>query len=422
MVSQDDFREALKTGNLSEAFHIAVQKAARLNITTWVASSDDSASQETTVTAKPGYRLQTHIDFIEGKIENEIGEAVVDSNAYQALQEFHFQQIANSNELIQQNLENLEKLFQLLDTCKGETLDIDYEKVFAAPLEADKLVTETTKVAAIADQEQEVDIALISVAETYIPKPIIDAKNPIIPPQEITDFSVTEAQEIDVNNYAEPEKIDRDIGEYLEIEDKLEPINVDRTIISEPESVQYVKPEKVDDLVQETLEVTSENNLIKPLELEEEVKTVSSEPETPALVSLDDWGDWLEEEVSQEQLGSSWEPTIEPLSEAAPELAKFAEDDENIPQLTDRDEVVTADLFPQLATDDTNLKAPELEADDDSWPELSDSEVEPPLKPLYGDSLPSSQIDEWNLDDDEEFFADWEASLKEAEEKLNDEG
>ena len=71
MASSDDFREQLKAGNITEALALALSEAVELKITTWVASAEDDVE---TAEARPGHRLHTRINMIEGDIENEIGD------------------------------------------------------------------------------------------------------------------------------------------------------------------------------------------------------------------------------------------------------------------------------------------------------------------------------------------------------------
>ena len=110
MASSDDFREQLKAGNITEALALALSKAVELKITTWVASGTDDAEA---VEAKPGHRLRTHLNHLEGKIENEIGDQFIGNGPYRELRQFHLDQIAEGNKIIQNNLKSLHKLFEV---------------------------------------------------------------------------------------------------------------------------------------------------------------------------------------------------------------------------------------------------------------------------------------------------------------------
>ena len=111
MASSDDFREQLKAGNITEALALALSKAVELKITTWVASAEDGVDA---TEAKPGHRLRTRINMIEGDIENEIGEQFLGYGPYRELRQFHLDQVAESNKIIQSNLKSLQKLFEVL--------------------------------------------------------------------------------------------------------------------------------------------------------------------------------------------------------------------------------------------------------------------------------------------------------------------
>ena len=111
MASSDDFKEQLKAGNFAKALAIAFSEAAELKITTWVSSDSDDINS---TVAKPGHRLYTRINIIEGDIENEIGEQFIANNPYKELRQFHFEQVAEGSEIIQSNLKSLQKLFEVL--------------------------------------------------------------------------------------------------------------------------------------------------------------------------------------------------------------------------------------------------------------------------------------------------------------------
>jgi hypothetical protein len=111
MASSDDFKEQLKAGNITEALALALSKAVELKITTWVASAEDGVEA---AEAKPGHRLHTRINMIEGDIENEIGEEFLGYGRYRELRQFHLDQVAEGNKIIQNNLKSLQKLFEVL--------------------------------------------------------------------------------------------------------------------------------------------------------------------------------------------------------------------------------------------------------------------------------------------------------------------
>ena len=110
MASSDDFKQQLKAGNITEALTLALSEAVELKFTTWVASGDDVEATP----SKPGNRLRTRINTIEGEIEHEIGEEFIGTGRYRELRQFHLEQVAEGSKIVQNNLKSLQKLFEVL--------------------------------------------------------------------------------------------------------------------------------------------------------------------------------------------------------------------------------------------------------------------------------------------------------------------
>lgn len=106
----DEFRKELKAGNLSKAISLAVSEAVDLKITTWVASSSE---EKEAAQIKSGHCLRTHINIIEGDIENEIGDQFIGNGPYRELQQFHLEQVVQGSQIINSNLKSLQKLFEV---------------------------------------------------------------------------------------------------------------------------------------------------------------------------------------------------------------------------------------------------------------------------------------------------------------------
>ncbi len=106
MASSDDFRQLLKAGKITEALALALSEAIELKITTWVASESDEIDASE---GKPGHRLHTRINTIAGDIENEIGDRFLSNGPYRELRQFHLDQVAEGNEIVQNNLKSLQK-------------------------------------------------------------------------------------------------------------------------------------------------------------------------------------------------------------------------------------------------------------------------------------------------------------------------
>lgn len=110
MASSDDFKAQLKAGNIPEALALALSEAVELKFTTWVPTEEDIDKSE----AKPGHRLRTRINMIEGEVEHEVGEEFIGNGRYRELKQFHREQVAGGSQLIENNLKSLQKLFEVL--------------------------------------------------------------------------------------------------------------------------------------------------------------------------------------------------------------------------------------------------------------------------------------------------------------------
>lgn len=110
MTSSDEFKQALKAGKLTEALVVAMGEAIKLNITTSVVDGSDDLNWLPQAEVKPGYRMHTQIDVIQGDINNEIGEKFLESEAYSQLRRFHLQQVDQGTQIIRDNLKSLQQI------------------------------------------------------------------------------------------------------------------------------------------------------------------------------------------------------------------------------------------------------------------------------------------------------------------------
>ena len=117
MASNEDFKQAIRSGNISEAFLVAMSNAPELNITTKIITAEgdraDAAQSEI-----DNY-LHTHINLIEGKVENEIGEKLT-GDRYSEIKQFHIEQVTQGHQTIQHNLISLQKMFQLMSSFQQQ--------------------------------------------------------------------------------------------------------------------------------------------------------------------------------------------------------------------------------------------------------------------------------------------------------------
>ncbi|AFY64850.1 hypothetical protein GEI7407_0348 [Geitlerinema sp. PCC 7407] len=115
MAKSDDFKQELRSGNLSDAIKIAFGEAIELEITTWVATSEQMGlAPEESGQARPGHRMRTRINLVDGDIENEVGSQFLGNSRYAALKNFHLNQVQEGREIIRQNLASLRTLFGML--------------------------------------------------------------------------------------------------------------------------------------------------------------------------------------------------------------------------------------------------------------------------------------------------------------------
>ncbi|MGB5633417.1 MAG: hypothetical protein WBM44_10605 [Waterburya sp.] len=113
MTSSEDFKQAIRAGNISEAFLVAMSNAPELNITTKIITAD--GHQVDSDQSQLDNYLHTHINLIEGKVENEIGERLT-GDRYSEIKQFHLQQVTQGHQTIQHNLISLQKMFQLMSS------------------------------------------------------------------------------------------------------------------------------------------------------------------------------------------------------------------------------------------------------------------------------------------------------------------
>lgn len=113
MTKCEDFKQAIRSGNINEAFLVAMSNAPELKITTKIITADGhrvDADQ-----SQLDNYLTTHINLIEGKVENEIGEKLT-GDRYSEIKQFHLEQVTQGHQTIQHNLISLQKIFQLMSS------------------------------------------------------------------------------------------------------------------------------------------------------------------------------------------------------------------------------------------------------------------------------------------------------------------
>jgi hypothetical protein len=105
---KDDF----SIDDIIDTIQTAIAEVVELEITTWVPESStllENPGQRQI--AQPGNRIHTVINLIDGDIINEVGNQFVGSGPYAELREFHLTQVKDSREIMQKNIESLQKLY-----------------------------------------------------------------------------------------------------------------------------------------------------------------------------------------------------------------------------------------------------------------------------------------------------------------------
>ncbi len=119
MTSSKDFKQAIRAGNINEAFLIAMSNVPELSITTKIISSEGEVKAVDSNKSQADNYLRTQIDLINGKIENEIGEKLT-GDRYSEIKQFHLRQVTQGHQTIQHNLISLQKMFQLMSAFQQQ--------------------------------------------------------------------------------------------------------------------------------------------------------------------------------------------------------------------------------------------------------------------------------------------------------------
>ncbi|MGL4881929.1 MAG: hypothetical protein ACRC8K_12810 [Waterburya sp.] len=114
MTSSEEFKRAIRAGNINEAFLVAMSNAPELNITTRIVTTEKNTQQP-----QADNYLRTQINLIEGKIENEIGEQFT-GDRYGEIKQFHIEQVTQGHQTIQHNLISLQRMFQLMSAFQQQ--------------------------------------------------------------------------------------------------------------------------------------------------------------------------------------------------------------------------------------------------------------------------------------------------------------
>jgi hypothetical protein len=296
MASSEQFKEALKTGKLKEALLIAMSQGFELDITTWVNSIRDCPHPSS------GKLLRTRINLVRGEIDNEIGENFLRDGVVRELEKLHSAQIATAPQILQSNLESLQKIFQLitslqqqdLGSVRGEVLveQIPLKTLQLHPQVSQQIVGETDVFPTFTETKANVE-------NRKIDNTLIEEKESVSVNLEFLD-SEMEIARFETENQEEEMTLDSD----LDYEDSVLTLE---TLASEEEegfeTVDIGEEEGFDELSPE-FSSSSLEELDSPSIDSEELKAEYNDFDADSEDSSnDDWGDLLDD-ISSEENGS----------------------------------------------------------------------------------------------------------------------
>jgi hypothetical protein len=393
MASSDDFKALLKAGNITEALALALSEAVELKFTTWVPSEDDVEIAE----AKPGHRLRTRVNTIEGKVEHEIGEEFIGTGRYRDLKQFHLDQVAEGSKLIQNNLKSLQKLVEVLVALRypeTQTPVIEPE----SPDTGTQLLppVETSADAGLATEPLEVAVADSLVSPDIITQVDTPVAGLVVEPQETTQTDsliipdITAEDDTDLEPPPSAEQpasfVTAPTEEELEEEDD---DDWDDSVLDLLESLPVVPPPTSETAESDLRENLQWNDLV------EEESTPESEPsDSPEAREWDN--------LEREDL----EPP--PAPELQSVLGETTHVDDDLRDLVEQESVFEgepSDVQPDWDLESPPFSEPQNLQDtttpvDEDWGDLVEDEPTPEV------DKPIPNLDSLNLDEDEE-WDDW---------------
>jgi hypothetical protein len=438
MASSDDFKALLKAGNITEALALALSEAVELKFTTWVPSEDDVEIAE----AKPGHRLRTRVNTIEGKVEHEIGEEFIGTGRYRDLKQFHLDQVAEGSKLIQNNLKSLQKLVEVLVALRypeTQTPVIEPE----SPDTGTQLLppVETSADAGLATEPLEVAVAdslvipdIITQVDTPVAGLVVESQEttqtdsliiPDITAEDDTDLEPPPSAEQPASFVTAPTE------EELEEEDD---DDWDDSVLDLLESLPVVPPPTSETAESDLRENLQWNDLVEEESTPESEPSDSPEarewdnleredlepPPAPELQSVlgetthvdDDLRDLVEQESVFESAPSDvqpdWDLESPPFSEPQNLQDTTTSVDDDLRDLVEQESVFEgepSDVQPDWDLESPPFSEPQNLQDtpapvDEDWGDLVEDE------PTPGVNKPIPNLDSLNLDEDEE-WDDW---------------
>ena len=250
MASSTEFKKALREGKLSEALVIAMGNAPELHITTWISSPEDNSAQPSR-----GKCLKTHVNLVEGKIANAIGEDLMGDSLYGSIQKFHSQQVNQGHQAISENLRSLQQMFRLMTIWQKQQNGEEFQQIpLLEPLPKippSPIAIEPSPVIAptVNQTSHELDIDPNSTAQGISEQDLSEAEE-----DDITDslLSLVDLGIEEENNSQPSEDDNEDWGEWLDDDDS----SVEEDILS----LESIDVDKAKDWGNETVLITNKSD------------------------------------------------------------------------------------------------------------------------------------------------------------------
>ncbi len=364
MASSDDFKAQLKAGNIPEALALALSEAVELKFTTWVPTEEDVETSE----AKPGHRLRTRINMIEGEVEHEVGEEFIGNGRYRELKQFHLEQVAGGSQLIENNLKSLQKLFEVLVALRYP----DTTPPFIEPESLDA-------------QSQ----LLPTVEETTEPRPVVEptevVTDAIVSPDIVTQEDITpeasSVSELPVSSLTP--STEKDSVWVEETEDEEDDDDWDDSVLDLLESLPVAPPPNPE---------TSESDLRENWEWSDTVEGESeTEPGAFNLPAHQDWENLRPEDFASpsaaepQNLESSSFPIDQDLRELVAEQSEFEREESDSLEIQHWENLISRDDFESLPTSEPQHLEASISPVDEDWGDFMGEEPESAQREL--DSL-----------------------------------
>ena len=443
MASSDDFKQQLKAGNITEALTLALSEAVELKFTTWVASGDDVEANP----SKPGNRLRTRINTIEGEVEHEIGEEFIGTGRYRELRQFHLEQVAEGSKIVQNNLRSLQKLFEVLvalrypDTqapvIEPESLTVEPQVLPAiervpdaglVPQPPEAVVTdsgvslETVVAEDVPDTGLYVEPSQAVVADSVVsPEPLTEDAIPPLPLSPTAPPAAPPTAPTQEPTQEWEEEIEEDEEDWDDsVLELLESLPIEPPPTSETADTDLREDWGWEDLVDEDSQSDeeasnrSENQDWENLRREDfDSPPASSEQQLETVTDMDeDWGDFVDDE-SQPDWNASNRPETQDWENLRREDfdSPPASSEQQLETVTDMDED-WGDLIADEPQSELEKPIPSLDSldldEDDEWDDWVSEEPEPLLDTPVMDmeTLGLDEEDDWgDLVDDSEPLA-----------------